>query len=309
MQGEPSSDPFWPGRRQGPRRHAVPHVQHDRHAFSSPVVELSASGAKARLVGNLVSDGGTKQKNQKVADARGDAKLQDIMGGWNWFSGNFSRQGTGLDARTNRFVGSLAPLFANPVQNDYHLLSQAARTTMVRLAVNRIELPETPGALDTEVEPPLVWQYRHPAAKEKRPPERALTAGASLGLPFPIDHEDRRRAADSACWHLPEPYLGSPLQGGASAIVSKDSTPTEDRPRAKRATSSTSFRTAFRGLVSRDGNRTCVAGNPAQKRNVTGWASEKQHLMDHHRMGSYRRAEGRGIIAGTPSHAPREVKR
>ena len=44
------------------------------------------------------------------------------------------------------------------------------------------------------------------------------------------------------------------------------------------------------------------------RRRIAGLASKNQPLMDHHRMDSYRRAEGRGIMAGTPSHAPREVK-
>ena len=46
----------------------------------SPVVELSASRAKASLLGNLVSDGGAGQANQVVAVARNGASLPSVTG-------------------------------------------------------------------------------------------------------------------------------------------------------------------------------------------------------------------------------------
>ncbi len=70
--------------------------------FIAPVVDLSASRAKASLVGNLVSDGGVRQANQVVAVARNGATLEAVTGTYNWLSGGFGgAAGTGLDPKTN----------------------------------------------------------------------------------------------------------------------------------------------------------------------------------------------------------------
>ena len=70
--------------------------------FIAPVVELSAAGAKARLLGNVVASG-ARQAGQKVAAVRGGAAMQNIGGESNWFCGDFSGQETGLDAKRNHF--------------------------------------------------------------------------------------------------------------------------------------------------------------------------------------------------------------
>jgi hypothetical protein len=147
--------------------------------FVSPLVELSAPGARAALLGNLVSDGGRVQNNQVLAIARGGAALRSLTGSHNWLSGGFNGVGgTGLDPATNIFRRADYPLFINPARHDYHLTPQALRAATTRLSAEAIELPETPGALRADVQPPLAWQYRHPAAKQKRPAESGLTLGA-----------------------------------------------------------------------------------------------------------------------------------
>jgi hypothetical protein len=147
--------------------------------FISPVVDLSASKAKAVLVGNLVSDGGERQSNQVLASARNRAALGAVSGGHNWLSGGFGLvSGTRLDPATNVFRRADFPLFVGPARHDYHLAPQAFPAATTPLSAEAIDLPEVPGVPKTEVESPLVWQYRHPAGKEKRPAERGLTLGA-----------------------------------------------------------------------------------------------------------------------------------
>ncbi len=147
--------------------------------FISPVVELSAPKAKAALVGNLVSDDGREQNNQVLAIARNGAALRDLKGSHNWLSGGFGRAGgTGLDPATNVFRRAGFPLFVSPANDDYHLTPQAFRAATAPISVDAIELPAAPGVAKAEAEPPLTWQYRHPAAKEKRPAEKNLTLGA-----------------------------------------------------------------------------------------------------------------------------------
>lgn len=147
--------------------------------FVSPVVELSAPNAKARLVGNLVSDGGQRQHGQQVASVRGGARTQNVTGNENWFSGDFGNKiGTGIEPKTNLFQRAAAPLFANAAGHDYHLTDEALRVAKSTMSADKIEVPAAPGVTTTENEPPLAWQYRHPAGKEKRSAARELMRGA-----------------------------------------------------------------------------------------------------------------------------------
>jgi len=147
--------------------------------FISPVVDLSAPKAKAVLVGNLVSDGGDRQSNQVLANARKGADLGGVSGRHNWLSGGFGPvAGTRLDPATNVFRRADFPLFVSPARHDYQLAPQAFLAATTPLSAEAIDLPEVAGVPKTEVESPLVWQYRHPAAKEQRPAERGLTLGA-----------------------------------------------------------------------------------------------------------------------------------
>ena len=132
--------------------------------FIAPVVDLSASRAKASLVGNLVSDGGVRQANQVVAVARNGATLEAVTGTYNWLSGGFGgAAGKGLDLRTNVFRRADYPLFANPAQHDYHLTSAALAMTSTPLSPARINVPPLPGVRAGDAEALLAWQYRHPA--------------------------------------------------------------------------------------------------------------------------------------------------
>jgi len=147
--------------------------------FISPVVELSAPKTKAHLVGNLVSDGGTRQSGQKIAAARGGATLKNLTGESNWFSGDFgSVEGSGLDPATNRFRRAQGPLFVAPAQHDYRLNPPIARSAKSCVPAERLKVPPLPAGQEAAKEPPLAWQYRHPAGSEKRPREDKLTIGA-----------------------------------------------------------------------------------------------------------------------------------
>jgi len=146
--------------------------------FIAPVVDLSASQAKASLVGNLVSDGGVRQGNQVLAGVRNGATLQAVTGTHNWLSGRFGSAGTGLDAKTNLCRRADFPLFVDPAQHDYRLTSAGLAAAGTPLSPAEINLPLVPGMRAEEAEAPLAWQYRHPASKEERPAEKGLTLGA-----------------------------------------------------------------------------------------------------------------------------------
>jgi len=145
--------------------------------FSSPVVELSAAGSKARLLGNVVASS-TRQAGQKVAAVRGGAKMQNLDGESNWFCGDFSAQESGLDAKSNHFETAAGELFLGPRDDNYRLTPQAAQRMTVASTAELLELPSVPGLPDTALLRPLGWQYHHPAGSEKRLAEQRVTAGA-----------------------------------------------------------------------------------------------------------------------------------
>ncbi len=151
--------------------------------FISPVVELSTSDAKARLLGNVVASR-IRQAGQKVAGVGhhvlmvGGAAMQNIGGEANWFCGDFSAQGTGLDANRNHFEPAADDLFLGPYDDNYRLAPRAAQRMTVASPAELLELPSVPGLPDAAALRPLAWQYHHPAGSEKRPKEASLTAGA-----------------------------------------------------------------------------------------------------------------------------------
>ncbi|MEI8375665.1 MAG: right-handed parallel beta-helix repeat-containing protein [Planctomycetota bacterium] len=146
--------------------------------FISPVVELSTVGAKSRMLGNIVASGAARQAEQKVAGVRGGAIMQNIGGESNWFCGDFSDPGTGLDAKTNHFEPMAGDPFLGSRDDNYRLTSQAAQRMRVASTAALLDLPSVPGLPDAAALLPLDWQYHHPAGREKRPTEPNATAGA-----------------------------------------------------------------------------------------------------------------------------------
>ncbi len=67
--------------------------------YISPVVTLSAPGARAALYNNIVWNGGAEQHGQVLVDARGSsAGERGVEGGGNWVSGTFGRTPLALGA-------------------------------------------------------------------------------------------------------------------------------------------------------------------------------------------------------------------
>ena len=147
--------------------------------FITPLVGLSAEGAKARLVGNLVSDGGVRQAAQQVAGIRGGAAMENVSGTRNWFSGGFSMPADArLDPGTNVFKRFAGVMFVDAPGHDYRVSRQAAGLTGKGPSAEEIQVPRTPGARAEEEERPLAWEYQHPAGKVERAVEESATLGA-----------------------------------------------------------------------------------------------------------------------------------
>jgi len=147
--------------------------------FISPIVELSAPKAKARLVGNLVTDGGRRQANQTILNVRAGARAENASGEYNVFIGGFSSlSNEAFDTKTSLFRRSDWPLFVGPENHDYRPRPETAGTVILGSSAVDPSLPAFPGAEDGTFDRPLAWQYAHPAEKEARTAGQRLTIGA-----------------------------------------------------------------------------------------------------------------------------------
>lgn len=147
-------------------------------SFIAPVVELSAPASKARLIGNLVTDGGRRQANQQIVGVRGGAKAENAGGQFNLFSGGFAAPSDTFDPTKNTFRRLDGPLFTAPDEHDYRLRPEAIKLLTVDFSIADLALPAFPGIEADVFDKPLTWQYIHPAQREQRSPDRQLTVGA-----------------------------------------------------------------------------------------------------------------------------------
>ena len=147
--------------------------------YITAIVNLSAPSAKAHLVGNLISDGGVKQAHQQIIACHHGASTQNVTGASNWFSGNFQGiRETQLEPSSNVFDRMTRQLFIAPAEGNYQLVKEIASDQRSHRPVMKISLPPTPGSQSTKVSPPMTWQYRHPASRERREAEAAPALGA-----------------------------------------------------------------------------------------------------------------------------------
>ena len=142
--------------------------------FSAPMLMLSSPKVRADLVGNFICDNGMGHGGQQIARAANSAGMKNITGEFNVFGRRFSGSEVSNLSGKNTFGWSGASSFADPKNNDYRPVHPLPRGWPAKL----IFLPRPPAPVKYESGEPLAWQYRHPAGKEKRPPEKTLTVGA-----------------------------------------------------------------------------------------------------------------------------------
>ena len=147
--------------------------------FITPVIDLSASKAKATLYGNLIHGTDRRQNNQVLASARNRASLSGLSATNNWIADTFA---SSLKNRTlrdqNHISKSPAGLFANPHQHDFRLTRPLPIAHTGSSVEKPIKIPNSPGVKDDGSDP-LVWQYKHPAAKQARTAQTERNYGAS----------------------------------------------------------------------------------------------------------------------------------
>ncbi|MAD80232.1 MAG: right-handed parallel beta-helix repeat-containing protein [Pirellulaceae bacterium] len=145
--------------------------------FITPVIDLSASKAKAKLYGNLIHGTDRRQSNQVLASARNGASLAGLSATNNWIADTFSNS---LKSQTfreqNRIAKSPAGLFANPREHDFHLTRSAPIAGADASAKIPLKIPNALGVKGGTV--PFTWQYKHPADKQLRKTENERDFGA-----------------------------------------------------------------------------------------------------------------------------------
>lgn len=147
--------------------------------FVSPVVDLSAAAARARLTNNLVSDGGSGQRRMiLVATRQATADGTTATGTHNRLAAGFDPLPAGFPAAENS-TGRDMPPFPDASHGDFRLSAAAAKlagqgATGVAIGVPDIRLPAAAGFRAGKFT--LGWQYRAPASAEPR-----TDHGATLG--------------------------------------------------------------------------------------------------------------------------------
>ena len=141
--------------------------------FISPVVQLSTPQAAAQLVGNIVWDGGIRQRGQVVGAATHDADPTRISGVGNLFGPGFTESAqTSLDPAANGFDSPLkATTFVAPDRNDYR---PTEALPVPVSAIPPVRLPAFPGHFVK----PFSMQYREAADGEPRADEAQPGPGA-----------------------------------------------------------------------------------------------------------------------------------
>lgn len=134
--------------------------------FLSPVIELSAPDAKVRMVGNLVSDGGSRQSGQKLIGMRGGADPVGCAAVDNWFAGSFLSGPDAVAFPKNNFVARSWPLFADPAASDFRLDRRSVPPTRPAFPSEEIIIPAFLGEEPRAALP--AWRYVHPASGELR---------------------------------------------------------------------------------------------------------------------------------------------
>jgi len=148
--------------------------------FVSPVVDLSAAEARARLINNIICDGGSGQKNMVLVEARrGGADIKNASETHDLLAAGFAPSAAGFPADSNLHAAGMPP-FAEPQHGDYHLTAKNPSLAEAGLPWEKAGISAS--LLDglAEIQPggsPLAWQYQQPAGAEARK-DNGTTLGA-----------------------------------------------------------------------------------------------------------------------------------
>lgn len=134
--------------------------------YVSPVVTLSAPGARVQFVNSLFSDAESGQKNQVLVGVSGkvteEGLAAKVRASHNVFGGDFKDAAEGAGVRLNTAVK-----FANAAKGDYRVVSEVEALAEKGVMIGSLALPGATGREDDQVG--VTWQrYLHPQSKWTR---------------------------------------------------------------------------------------------------------------------------------------------
>jgi len=129
-----------------------------------------SKSASILMLGNLIDDTGVNQKNQVLINTLSGANPRNITVMQNWLSAGFNALSGQTYAIKKCFFGKTGrhPQFINSKGGNYKLARMLQEAMKAGTLLDKLNLPEIPGAFKNQSIPILSRQYRHPAATEKR---------------------------------------------------------------------------------------------------------------------------------------------
>ena len=157
--------------------------------YIAPIVELSAPGARAHFVNNIVWNAGSSQRNQQIArltpsalrtqnSDRAAELARRVTGSHNWFSQSFADEKPPFPPAF-AIWGEQPPPFANPALGNFHLTSEPG-FPKDGLPLNQIKIPPPP---KTEKNTPPELRQFTPSLGTTTRADQAQPALGAFGLP------------------------------------------------------------------------------------------------------------------------------
>jgi len=125
--------------------------------FISPIVALSTPKAKARLVNNIIWDGGRNLRRMTLVKVRNGADPGNLAGSHNWLSPGLGELAhTSMSPEANIIGRGNRPAFFNASRGDFRLAQLDARIVDAGLSLTDTDLPA------------VLRAYQHPAGTSER---------------------------------------------------------------------------------------------------------------------------------------------
>ena len=143
--------------------------------FISPVVELSAAGAKARLWA-MLSPAVLARRAKKWPASAAALRCRISAAGRTGSAAIFPLPRPAWTPAAT--ISSRPAIVFRAARRQLSFAAPDRPRMTVAATAQLFELPSVPGLPGTAVLRPLDWQYHHPAGSERRPAEENVTAGA-----------------------------------------------------------------------------------------------------------------------------------
>jgi hypothetical protein len=131
--------------------------------FISTIVQIDHAQAGLKAHGNIFHDNFSNQNNMNLLSLVKGAKEAAVSGSYNYFSKGFKKLPASFKSSK---IGSRLK-FKDQLKLDYRLSTRMTSSY-------KMNIPDGPGMKSDKV----IWQYKHPMQKVKRPKQSSMSLGA-----------------------------------------------------------------------------------------------------------------------------------